>query len=54
MKDFIILNWAEILVGFMAFAKIVCNAIPSEKPIKVWGWFDTLINAIVVDRRSGK
>ena len=52
MTDFIINNWAELLIGLMAFAKVVCNAIPSEKPIQVWGWIDILITAIIGDRRK--
>ena len=52
MIDFVATNWAELLIGFMAFAKVVVNLIPSEKPIQVWTWVDTLINAIVADQRS--
>ena len=52
MIDFVTTNWAELLIGFMAFAKVVVNLIPSEKPIQVWTWVDTLINAIVADKRS--
>ena len=52
MIEFIVNNWAELLIGFMAFAKVVVNLIPSEKPIQVWTWVDTLINAIVADKRS--
>ena len=52
MIDFVATNWAELLIGFMAFAKVVVNLIPSEKPIQGWTWVDTLINAIVADQRS--
>lgn len=52
MIDFILTNWAELLVGLMAFAKVIVNLIPSEKPIQVWTWIDVLINAIITDQRT--
>jgi len=52
MIEFFTTNGAELLIGFMAFAKVVVNLIPSAKPIQVWTWVDTLINAIVADKRS--
>lgn len=54
MIDFLLQNWAELLVAFMAFAKVVVNLVPSEKPIQVWAWADILINAIVNDARKEK
>lgn len=49
MVDFIIENWGELLIGLLAFAKVVVNLIPSDKPTQVWSVFDTIINAIVKD-----
>lgn len=44
--------WAEILLAAMAFVKVIVNLTPTEADNKVFGWFDTLINAIVTDRRK--
>lgn len=53
MIEFLISNWAELLVALMAFTKVVVNLIPSEKPIKVWTYIDILISAIVADNVKG-
>ena len=50
MLDFIIANWGELLIGLMAFIKVVVNLTPTETDNQVFGWFDTLINMIVQDR----
>jgi len=42
--------WAEIILGVMAFAKIIVNLTPTNVDNKVFGWIDVLINAIVRDR----
>ena len=52
--DFISQNWLELLIGLMAFIKVVVNLTPSEKDNQVFGWLDNLINAIVPDNRSKK
>ena len=45
--NFITENWLELLVGIMAFAKVVTNLTPTEKDNKIFGWLDTMIDAIV-------
>ena len=52
MGELIQTYWAEILLGLMAFIKIVVNITPTKADNKVFGWFDILINAIVSDRRK--
>ena len=52
MIDFIINNWAELLIGLLAFAKVVVNLTPTENDNKVFGWIDSLIDIIFVDRRK--
>lgn len=52
MIDFIILNWAELLIALAAFAKVVVNLTPTEKDNVVFGWVDTLINSIIPDRKK--
>ena len=52
MGELIKMYWAEILLGVMAFAKIIVNLTPTNVDNKVFGWIDVLINAIVSDRRK--
>ena len=52
MQDFLIENWGELLVGFMAFVKIIVNLTPTEKDNKVFGLVDMLIDAIIKDRKK--
>jgi len=52
MGELIQTYWAEILLGVMAFAKIIVNLTPTNVDNKVFGWIDVLINAIVSDRRK--
>ena len=52
MGELIQMYWAEILLGVMAFAKIIVNLTPTNVDNKVFGWIDVLINAIVSDRRK--
>ena len=50
--DFIIENWAALLLGLLAFAKVVVNLTPTEKDNQVFGWIDTLITTITGDTRK--
>ena len=50
MGELIQMYWAEIILGVMAFAKIIVNLTPTNVDNKVFGWIDVLINAIVRDR----
>lgn len=52
MIDFILENWALLLIALMAFAKVVVNLTPSNADNKVFSWIDVLINAIITDRRK--
>lgn len=51
MSEFLLNNWGELLIGILAFGKIVVNLTPTNSDNKVFGWLDMLINAIVNDRR---
>lgn len=50
MMDFILNNWAELLIGLMAFVKVVVNLTPTEKDNQIFGYLDSLINMIIADR----
>jgi hypothetical protein len=52
MAELIQTYWAEIALALMAFVKVIVNLTPTEADNKVFGWLDTLINAIVADRRK--
>jgi len=54
MTDFIIENWAELLLGILAFSKIIVNLTPTEKDNQIFGYLDILITAITGDRRKKK
>mgnify|MGYP003136320699 FL=1 len=45
--NFIMENWLELLVGIMAFAKVVTNLTPTQTDNKIFGWIDTIIDAII-------
>ena len=38
--DFITQNWLELLLGIMAFAKVVTNLTPTDKDNRIFGWLD--------------
>lgn len=46
-------HWAEIALAVLALLKVIVNLTPTEKDNKVFGWMDSLINAIIPDRRNG-
>ena len=50
VMDFIFNNWAELLIGLMAFVKVVINLTPTEKDNQIFGYLDSLINMIIADR----
>lgn len=52
MIDFILQNWAELLIAVMALAKVVVNLTPTEKDNQIFGWIDVLINYFIPDRRK--
>jgi hypothetical protein len=52
MGELIQTYWAEVVLALMAFVKVIVNLTPTEADNKVFGWLDTLINAIVNDRRK--
>ena len=47
MLEFIGQNWLELLIGLMAFLKIVSNLTPTENDNKVFSWIDTIFDAII-------
>ena len=53
MIDFIFENWLELLIGLMAFIKIVTNLTPTEDDNKVFSYLDSILKAIIPNYKKG-
>ena len=53
MTEFIFTNWLELLIGLMAFLKIVINLTPTESDNKIFGWLDSIFNVIIPNYKKG-
>ena len=53
MTEFIFENWLELLIGLMAFIKIVTNLTPTESDNKVFAYLDSIFNAILPNYKKG-
>ena len=53
MTEFIFENWLELLIGLMAFIKIVVNLTPTEEDNKVFSYLDSIFNAIFPNYKTG-
>jgi len=45
--DFILQNWAELLIGVLALIKIVVRLTPGVKDDAIFNYIDKIIDAIV-------
>jgi hypothetical protein len=52
--DFLLDNWAELLLAFLMFAKVVVNLTPSIKDDRVFTYVDLLVNAIIANNTKDK
>ena len=52
MQEFLLTNWAALLIAVLALAKVIVNLTPTDTDNKIFGWVDTLINLIIKDRRK--
>jgi len=50
MIDFIALHWAELLIGLLAFIKVVVNLTPTSEDNAVFGKIDAFINYFIKDK----
>ncbi|QDP66823.1 MAG: hypothetical protein Unbinned5213contig1001_11 [Prokaryotic dsDNA virus sp.] len=50
MIEFISNNWGELIIGLLAFVKVIVNLTPTEKDNKVFEKLDHFINYFVKDR----
>ena len=52
MSNFILENWIAILIGALAFIKIIVNLTPTEKDNKIFGYIDDLVNFFIKDKKK--
>jgi hypothetical protein len=52
--EFFLENWAELLLAFMVFVKVVVNLTPSIKDDRVFAYVDLLLNAIIANNQKEK
>ena len=50
MIDFMTTNWGELVIGLLAFIKVIVNLTPTEKDNKVFSKLDDLVNLFIKDR----
>jgi hypothetical protein len=48
--DFLLDNWAALVLAGLAFIKVLVNLTPTESDNQVFGYFDALINMVINDR----
>ncbi len=53
MKDFILTNWLELLVGLMAFIKVIVNLTPTTNDNKIFSYVDSIFNTIIPNYKKG-
>jgi hypothetical protein len=52
--EFLLDNWAELLLAALVFAKVIVNLTPSVKDDRVFAYVDLLINAIIANNTKEK
>jgi|TARA_R100000482_G_scaffold113041_1_gene55606 hypothetical protein len=52
--EFLLDNWAELLLAAMAFAKVVVNLTPSVNDNRVFSYIDLLVDALVANNTKDK
>lgn len=52
--NFLMANWAELLIAFMAFVKVVVRLTPTLKDDRVFGYLDDLIAFFVPNLKAKK
>ena len=53
MEDFILTNWLELLVGLMAFIKVIVNLTPTTNDNKIFSYVDSIFNTIIPNYKKG-
>tara|TARA_R110000744_G_scaffold134922_1_gene244193 strand:+ start:3899 stop:4072 length:174 start_codon:yes stop_codon:yes gene_type:complete len=53
-NNFLLENWGELLIGLLAFIKIIVNLTPTEKDNEVFSKIDGIINFLIRDNVRGR
>ena len=54
LASFFAENWGELVLIGMAAFKAVLNLLPSEKPVQVFAYLDSLVNFLISDKLNQK
>jgi|TARA_R110000803_G_scaffold54078_1_gene110659 hypothetical protein len=54
MKEFLLENWAVLIIAVLALVKVIVNLTPGTRDNLVFSYIDILITAITGDRRKKK
>jgi len=52
--NFLLENWGELLIGLLAFIKIIVNLTPTDKDNEVFSKIDGIINFLIRDNVRGR
>ena len=52
MAEFILSNWAELILGLIAFLDVVVSITPSKTDDRLLGYFRLLFNAITSQKKK--
>lgn len=53
LGNFLKSYWLELLLALMAFIKVIVNLTPTTKDNQVFGWIDSIFNAIIPNYAKG-
>ena len=51
--EFLQTNWLVLLIAFMSFLKVIVNLTPTDNDNKIFGWLDSVFNAIIPNYKKG-
>jgi hypothetical protein len=51
--SFLLSHWAELLLGLLAFLKVIVNLTPTTKDNKIFEWLDNIINFFIPNLKKG-
>lgn len=54
LASFFAENWGELVLIALAALKAALNLLPSDKPVQVFGYLDSLVNFLISDKINKK
>ena len=52
MNNFILENWIALLIGALAFVKIIVDLTATEKDNKIFGYIDSFISYFLIKKKK--